>query len=304
MKVYICDEASHHKNKESIRNMMVANNIPYTECNDLSQLDDTYDIVFCCTKYFPPYMFPSKCKVIYGPQFFVFPDNASHPIHQHSHDPNRFFFNILTNWIVKIYKEMAPQLQIQYLACPLGIDIENIKVTRPIEERTKVMLYSKGRHPSCIQKALRVLETNGESVIQIQYGSYKDHEFKALLQDTKFVLWVGCHESQGFAFQETLASNVPILVWDVQSMYDEYNNNEYIYESYKQKGYSLTATTANCWSEECGIKIDSEDQLDEAVKTMNANLSKFQPRAFLQPKLSLKSSFQYILEQIHYEKSF
>ena len=297
MKAYICDEGSHHKNKDSLRKMMVANNIPYTECSDLSKVDESHDIVFCCTTFYPPHMFPSHCKVVYGPQFFVFPDNLTHPIHHYSYDPKRFFFNILTNWIVDIYKEMAPQLQIQYLACPLGIDFDTIVSVPSTKERKKVMVYYKGRHPSCLQAVLKLLEEKQESVVLIQYGSYKEQDFKDHLQDTKFVLWVGCHESQGFAFQETLASNIPILVWDVQSMYDEYNNG-FTYESYKQKGFPLLATTTNCWSEECGMKIYNEEELEQAVHTMQETYTSFQPREYIQSKLSLQATFTNLMEKI------
>ena len=51
----------------------------------------------------------------------------------------------------------------------------------------------------------------------------------AALKQARFCIWIGRHESQGFAFQECLASNVPILVWDVQSMKDcteEYRDKE------------------------------------------------------------------------------
>ena len=294
MRVYIVQPGAHHKNVESIRKMMVANNVKYTECDDLRQIDDSYTLVFCCTRFFPPSAFPNTCKVVYGPQFFVFPDDQNHPIHRHSYEPGRFFYNSLSPWVKTLHEQFAPNLSLKFVTCPFGLDIDSIQQVPSASQRSKVMIYFKHRHPDIGNKVISFLRSKNIEYDLIQYGSYNDADFKNRLQNTKFVIWVGSHESQGFAFQETLASNVPILLWDVRSMHDEYSKG-YPYRSYIQP---LLATTANVWSPECGIKIFNENDLEPAFNQMNSSIEAFNPRRVIESEVSLNAAYRGILNAI------
>jgi len=294
MRIYIVHPGAHHKNVESIRKMMAANDVQYTECNDLSQIDDSYTLALC-NLFFPPSAFPKNCKVLYGPQFFVFPDDPNHPIHQYSYESGRFFYNSLSPWVKTIHEQFAPKLSLKFVTCPFGLDIDSIRQVPPPNQRSKVMIYFKHRNPDQCNSVIRFLLSKNIEYELIQYGYYRDEEFKNKLQNTTFVIWVGSHESQGFAFQETLASNVPILLWDVRSMHDEYSNG-WVYRSYTQP---LIATTANVWSPECGIKFFEENQLESAFNEMNSKIEKFNPRSVIESRVSLKTAFHNILSQLN-----
>ena len=292
-RVYIVDQGAHHKNREAIRKMMAKNNVKYTECSDLSQIDDAYTLAICENKFFPPDAFPANCKVLYGPQFFVFPNDKSHPLHRYTYDPKRFFYNTLSEWNKVLHKAFAPNLTLTFVTCPFGIDIENIKEVS--ENRNKVMVYFKGRHPSTLDAVTKFLSDRNVDYYLIKYGSYQDADFKQKLADSKFVIWIGSHESQGFAFQETLASNVPILLWDVKSMYDEYNNG-WVYEEFKHSGLDLEATTANVWSDECGVRFYHLADLPQSFDEINSKT--FTPRKVIE-KLSLTATYENILSHLN-----
>ena len=300
MKVYVCDNGSHPKNRESIRKMMLHNNIECFYGNDLSQIDDTYNIAICVSQFFPPDRFPKQCKVIYGPQFFVFPGH-SHDIHKYIYDPSRFFYNTLASWNQIIHKNVAPTLSLTFAPIPYGIDIENIKEVPPVSQRNKIMIYFKHRHPSDLDTVKEFLNARGQEYIVISYGSYNDADFKNKLQESRFVIWIGSHESQGFAFQETQASNMPILLWDVTSMRDEYVGGR-PYGSPSGNPDDLAATTANCWSDECGIKFFRKEELAKAYNRMNDQVATFTPRKYIAERLSLKAAFDNLLATIGLEK--
>ena len=295
MRIYIVHPGAHHKNVESIRKMMVTNGVSYTECDDLSQINDSYTLALCCTRFFPPNSFPKNCKVIYGPQFFVFPDDHNHPIHKHSYQPGRFFYNSLSPWVKTLHEQFASNLNLKFVTCPFGLDIDSIRQVPSPSQRSKVMIYFKHRHPDIGNKVIQFLRSKNIEYDLIQYGSYNDADFKNRLQNTKFVIWVGSHESQGFAFQETLASNVPILLWDVRSMHDEYSNG-YPYRGYSQP---LLATTANVWSPECGIKIFEENELESAFNEMNSKFDMFSPRTIIEANVSLSATYRNILNTVN-----
>jgi len=294
MRVYIVHPSGHHKNVDSIRKMMSINNVPYTECNDLSQINDSYTLAFCCTRFFPPDSFPKNCKVIYGPQFFVFPDDHGHPIHRYTYEPGRFFYNSLSPWVQIIHEGFAPAIGLKFITCPFGVDIESICTVPQSNNRSRIMVYFKHRHPDLLTKVVGFLQARRIEYDVLQYGSYNETDFKNKLHNTKFVIWIGSHESQGFAFQETLASNVPILLWDVRSMHDEYSNG-WPYKSYSQP---LLATTANIWSPDCGIKFFDENELESAFNEMTSKVDTFAPRKVIEDRVSLKVAYRNIMDQI------
>ena len=300
MKFYLCYKYCHHKNEESIKNMIVKNNSEYSIHPDLSHIDDTFDIAMCFDVFYPPDCFPEHCKVIYGPHFFVFPEDMSHPIFNYNYDPTRFFYNTLCEWNYVIHKSFAPHFGIQFLRCPFGIDYETIQIAPPIESRKGILIYVKGRLESEVKYMLDFLDSKGEMYTIIRYGTYKNSDFLEKLRLSKYVVWIGRHESQGFALQETLASNIPILIWDVKSMYEEYGSNQKsIYESYKLSDKSLAATAAPYWSDECGEKFYEKEELSDKYDMMNYKLSRFNPRSFIEKYLSHSATFKGLMQAIN-----
>jgi hypothetical protein len=289
IKFYIIDKGGHHKLHESIRRMLESNNVEYTSHDDLSKIDDSYTVAYCNNTFFPPEMFPKGCKVFFGPQFFVFPNNFDHPLHKYTYDPKLFFYNTQSDWNYAVHKSFAPNLSLTYVVCPFGIDIDNITIVP--KQRSKIMIYFKGRHPSLFEPVKNLVIEKRIYCTLVIYNNYKEIDFKNALQETKFVIWVGCHETQGFALQETLASNVPILLWDVKSMYDEWNN-AWCYAPYKSSGFPLNATSASIWSDQCGIKIYDASELESAYNEMNARLDSFTPRKYMEEKNSLNAAFE------------
>ena len=51
-------------------------------------------------------------------------------------------------------------------------------------------------------------------VRELRYGHYAPEEFRAALHTAQAMVFVCEHETQGIAYQEALASGVPLLAWD------------------------------------------------------------------------------------------
>ena len=263
--------------------MLTRNRIEFVEANDTSKLNESFDYALCFNQYLPPHYFPPNCKVIYGPHFFVFPDDQSHPIWKHEHD-RRFVYNSLSDWVLNLHSRMCRS--IQFVARPFGIDTDSIPIANV--QRNKVMVYCKHRDPVLYRYAFDTLSSKGVEYVTVAYGSYNDADFKNTLMDTKFVVWIGSHESQGFAFQETLAMNVPILVWDVRTMCDEIGSNGY--PAYID--HTLHATTASYWSDECGLKFYDAAEFSGKCDEMMCRYTEFKPRKFVERELSLDTAFK------------
>jgi glycosyltransferase involved in cell wall biosynthesis len=123
--------------------------------------------------------------------------------------------------------------------------------------------------------------------VEISYGSYTEEEYIRALHSCRFVVWVGGHESQGFALQEALACGVPIVAWDVEKLGDEWNREESrLNYSVNQIEYGAPATTIPWWDERCGIRVTEEKNLLRALFHMACTWDTFQPRAFVEETLS------------------
>jgi hypothetical protein len=300
MKFYLCFVNAHHKNVESIHKMLRKQNVEFVDRTDLRDLDESFDVVMSSSTFFPPEAFPEKCKVIFGPQFFVFPEDTSHPLRKYNFNPEKFFYNCLSNWVGDLYREFWDPVTMNISPIPFGIDTDSIQAVNNIERRTKILVYFKNRHPNDLNYVLNNIPKD-ENVIVFRYGSYSDSDYKQNLKEAKFVIWIGSHESQGFAFQECMAMNIPILLWDANTMYEEFSNGNFVFQNYKDKGYKLKSTTANVWSEQCGIKFHEKDEFEKCFKEMNESWKIFDPRKEIEENVSLDKAYHNLLKTIGLE---
>jgi glycosyltransferase involved in cell wall biosynthesis len=142
---------------------------------------------------------------------------------------------------------------------------------------------------------LDILARNELQFRVFRYGSYNESDYKRALQRSKFMLCLDAHESQGFALEEAMACNVPLLVMDATSMYDEMDDGVHAtYDHLRPK--SLKATSVPYWSDECGLRITEKSELPNAVNTMLSTYATFTPRAYVERTLSDKVCMQRILE--------
>jgi hypothetical protein len=107
------------------------------------------------------------------------------------------------------------------------------------------------------------------------------------------MLVIDAHESQGFALQEAMSCNVPLLVVDAMSMYDEKSDGiNSVYDFLKPK--KLLATSVPYWSDECGIKINEYDDLSNSIDKILSNT--YTPREYVVRTLSDKVCMKRMLD--------
>lgn len=282
----------HPNNKRAMMRMCAAAGIEYEATNDRGRLSrPDYEYAWLPMGWVSPDELPSHVKIMYGPHFSVFPEGALVGP-RNPEWSKRAFYNVLADWNLATFAEFAKETVIPLAALPFGINpaIEDVKqIIKPLD----CILYFKRRNPAHLQFAKRILESKGLQYRVFEYGSYKNEDYIRALKETKFVLWIGTHESQGFAFQDCLASNVPILLWDVTSMFDEWGS----YKQYKGQK-NLSATTAIQWSNSCGEKIQFGYELSDAIQRMILSLENYKPREFILGKISDVHAMTAILQTL------
>ena len=108
------------------------------------------------------------------------------------------------------------------------------------------------------------------------YEKYDENEYLNYLKEAKFGLWLGGHESQGFALQEALSTNVPLLVWSVSYMGQEYGS---FYGA-------IPATSIPYWDNRCGEFFYAYNELDAKFNTFIENINNYKPREYVLENLS------------------
>ena len=294
---------SHPRNSEFMRRACYKFNIEYQEVEGPGFQDNNYDIIWSPIQWINLDLYPNS-KFIFGPQFWELP-YPNHPFFTQSkpEHASRSVFTCLSQWIMSLYSEVSDisKSHIPFLALPFGLDIQESK--KDIIEYD-CLVYYKARHPSLLNFTKSVLDNSCLKYNVYTYGSYDRSEYIQTLRKSRFVIWVGSHESQGFAFQECLATGTPIYVYDVKSLKDEYSpNGQFNYTEYSQ---SLNATTASHWDSRCGMKVYSNQEFLEKFSEFINKLDSFRPSEYVKETVSDEVCFKRFLDalRITLPKSF
>ena len=273
----------HRKNVEGIRMMCASRGIDLEFTRDDSRiLRADYDILVMNTKFIDPDTIPANVKIIFGPQHWVYPSGPLMGPH-HPEWSKRCAFNILSDWVGEWYQEYGGEMRIPKIKFPYAVDIDRFRPLEGAEKTFDCLVYCKARHPSIYEAAGAYLSSHGFSYRVFKYGSYTENEYIAALQTCKFVLVLDAHESQGFAVQEAMSCNVPMIVYSATSMYDEYNDGRFSYEHLRPR--KALATTVPYWSDKCGVQISDLSELSTAIPEI-LTPGKYNPREFILETLS------------------
>ena len=243
-----------------------------------------YDLLLSISEYIDPSIVPASVNILFGPQFFVFPAGpVTAPMPENVRQ--RVAFNALCPWVANYYREVCPHMECPLIPLPTGVDTGKFCPTLAKEERTlDCIFYVKHRHPNDVQAVQSALDRQGLTYKTFSYGTYGEAEYLAALRSAKFMVVCDAHESQGYALQEAMSCDVPLLVCDVTSMHQEFNGGHFVY---RDKGhFKLLATSVSWWSEECGLRITDLAEVDSALTRMRETWATYTPRQFVVRNLS------------------
>ena len=163
----------------------------------------------------------TNIKFIFGPHFSVFPDIKVEFIKR-----NNAVYIQPSEWSKNVWKSFYLCNNLNLEVLPFGVDTSKFKNEKELKYRDKVFIYNKRRDPNELEYLEKFLKYKNINYKIFSYDNkYDENEYLTFLKDAKYGIWLGCHESQGFALEEALSCNVPLLVWNVKTMDQEYNSN-------------------------------------------------------------------------------
>ena len=274
MKVLYFQSSMHVKNHHALVNYKnITLHVIHSPNLDSINLSE-YDVVYSPCQPIEVRKYPNT-KFIFGPHFSVFP-------HQHQMNiirRNNVVYVHPSEWAAQVWRNNPICNDIKVLPLPFGVDTERFKDVKPIAERDKVFIYFKTRNPTLLRVIESFLKSKSIDYLIFNYDAkYNENTYIEYLKNAKYGIWVGRHESQGFALEEALSCNIPLLVWNVKSMNEEYRQN---YED-------IPATVIPYWDERCGEYFYNIQELEETFNKFLSKIETYRPREYILENLSME----------------
>lgn len=201
-----------------------------------------------------------------------------------------------SEWVSQIY---APYYKDKCKLWPAGIDTNKWKPVKSSKKYdlliyNKIMWNKASTNHQLTAQILTKLEESGLTYRVITYGNYTEIQYHKLLQQSRAMIFLCEHESQGFACCEALSMNVPILAWD-QGLWLDPNRFSWGENS------AVPATSVPFFDARCGEKFTNISSFHQVFDLFFAKVLKdgFSPRSYILENLTLKKSAQKMLEIVN-----
>ena len=135
-----------------------------------------------------------------------------------------------------------------------------------------------------------ILADKGIAFRDIRYGGYTNGEFKEALAECTGMIFLSPHESQGLAYQEALACDVPVFAWDPGWWLDP--------ARLKYGRDKVPATSVPFFDERCGARFADLSDFESGLDAFHAAALSggYAPRAYVLENLTIAKSTRRMLE--------
>lgn len=262
----------HHKNQIGLTNMLKLLNYEYKQgsINDI----ENFDIIYSPAKDINVSKYP-KQKFIMGPHFSVFPNEKQLKNINNVH--NNALYIQPSDWATEVWVQLNIKQYLPIYTFSFPVDTDRFS---PVEQdKNKVFLYYKRRDPNELKFLIQFLNNQKIHFKLFNYtAGYDENEYLQYLQQSKYGIILDAHESQGFAIEEALSCNVPLLVWNTKFMSQEYGGN-----------YSKhPCTTIAYWDERCGEFFFEQKDFLSTFELFISKIDTYQPRQYILENLSVE----------------
>jgi glycosyltransferase involved in cell wall biosynthesis len=279
MRVLIIDKGFHIKNKYGLEQILTYLGWTFSYGNNIID----FDIIYSPNTPINTSLYPTK-KFIFGPHFSVFPSKLILSI-KNIH--NNAVYIQPSAWAKKVWDDQHANdyLPIHAFPFPVNTDkfIPDINITR-----SRVFIYYKSREPSeLLYVETELAKRNIEYTIFNYVNTYREEDYINCLKQSKYGIIIGRHESQGFAIEEALSCNVPLLVWDTIYMSQEYNYNY----------PDISCTTIPYWDDTCGEYFYQENEFNSKLDKLIQNT--YNPRSYIKNTLSVEQCSKNLVNMLN-----
>ncbi|MES2426013.1 MAG: glycosyltransferase family 1 protein [Bacteroidota bacterium] len=178
---------------------------------------------------------------------------------------------------------------------PAGIETEKWAPDNTIPKEIDFLIYDKIRWDTDLEYAalkaaiIKKITSMGASYHEIVYGHYEEKDYLKLVHQSKAMIYISAHETQGFALCEAMSANVPVFAWDPGYCQDpaRFNWNDPV----------IKTTSIPFFDDTCGMSFTDTDEFLKKADTFWQKVQNghFTPREYVVKNISLKVSAQKML---------
>jgi glycosyltransferase involved in cell wall biosynthesis len=207
-------------------------------------------------------------------------------------DPRFFSYLMLCDWMRDMFATVYDKDALRMWFG--GIDLQEWPDTKGHPKDVDMLVYDKIRwkrehyEPALLQPVLAELSRRNLRYEVLRYGRYTHAAYRKLLGRSRSMIFLCENETQGMAYQEAMASNVPILAWD-QGYWLDPNRERWSEEP-------VPATSVPYFSERCGERFVAAADFAPALERFMERLESYTPRAYVEEHLSLRESAELFME--------
>lgn len=219
--------------------------------------------------------------IILGPHFSVFPTEYLCSLKSVY---SNIYLNLLSDWVCNYWKKSLNS-NIDIYPLPYPVDIDTFSPNKESIKTNDIFIYYKNRNILELNIINDILKKYNYNITIINYKGYKEIDYINCLKKSIFGVWIGRHESQGFALEEALSTNIPLIVYNVKNMGQEegYENN--------QLYCNTPASTIPYWDERCGEVFYNIEDFENMLLKLLINIEKYKPREFILENMEVNSLF-------------
>lgn len=293
MRILLFNCSIHFKNLHGFKLMCESINAELVISDNINNITDYWDIVFIPSLFINPEYFKNTKHILYGPHAFLFP----HGNWKNYNFDNRSKYIQPSEWAKNFVNELGG-INLPIIISPFAVDTEKFKPQNNIKD-LDCIFYSKNRSKEDEDYIESILISKNLSYEKFSYKTkYEEEDYIKGIDRCKFAIFLDSTESQGFAIEECLSKNVPVLVFGATSMFDEIDSfGKQVYQEYLGR-YKLEGTTVPYWDERCGIVFTKKEEYVENLEKIMATYESFSPREYILENLSPKVCMERLLNNL------
>lgn len=210
-------------------------------------------------------------------------------------DPRYRGYLVTCDWMKRMFEPFYAGRCLEWRA---GMDLHQWTDTRHLKKDVDLLIYDKIRWnrdhyvPKLLEPIQEHLDRHGRSYRVIRYGLYDHAFYRRALREARAMIFLCEHETQGMAYQEALASNLPLLAWENGFWLDP-RRPQFDPEP-------VPATSVPYFSPECGEKFRGAVDFGSTFDRFWANRDTYTPRSYVERELSFAKSAELYIT--HYQR--
>lgn len=212
---------------------------------------------------------------VFGPGFVPDPDQ----IETATTGCNIKIFTLPSDWPCRLYTALGPAVQPMFCAVDTADwpDLSTCEKTEDFIVYDKIHRDREAREVDLLRPLYAALDARGLRYRTLRYGAHCFADYRDALGRARALLFVSEHESQGLAYQEAMAGNIPVLAWDEGVLMDA-----------REKALAppgLRVSSVPYFDDRCGLTFRMET-MEVQLDLFLARQADFTPRAYVAERLS------------------